>query len=85
MMPTALASGTASKVLVGCHPLALTTAPHADEPEFETLDFEDGTRRVVGIPPAAVREALLLTHVEGGRDARGRTVWHPKEADGDRD
>ena len=64
---------------------SLTALAESAEPAYEVLEVEDGTHRVVGVLPPAVREAFLLTHLEGGRDPQGRTIWYPKEVDDGRD
>jgi hypothetical protein len=53
------------------------------EPPCDVTRFDDGTVRVAGALPPGDQEALLRTHVEGGLDADGRVIWHPKEAGDD--
>ena len=62
---------------------AAMCAERSDHADYELFYFDDGTVRILGSPPAPVREALLRTHVEGGRDSEGRTIWYPMEAGDD--
>ena len=60
--------------------VAAMCAERSGGDDCDLQEFDDNTVRVLGTPPSGVREALLLTHVEGGRDSDGWVIWYPKEA-----